>query len=670
MDDGPLSGTTGAVLDPIFALRTRVRLEPGQSASVAFTTLVATSRERAFELADRYHDPHAAQRALDLAWTSSQVELRELGITPADAAVFQELAGHPVLRQRRAPRRPQPELRRNRGSQPLLWANGVSGDWPILLATIDSAEGLPTLRQLLAAHRYWRRRGMMVDLVVLNAHPSELLPGPGRPDHRGGLRHRGHDLDRQAGRRVRPAADQLDAEELLMLRATARVHIACDGRSLGRDPRRRRWPDEPPADELDEPALEPPGRPARSDSRVSRAVRRIGAAASRRVLAPLGATPLGVPAVAAAIRRSAAAPTDASTTASAASPPDGDYEIRVDGDRGAAGAVVQRDRQPARRLRGHRARRRLHLGREQLLLPAHAVAQRSGQRSGRARRSTCGTRRPASCGAPTPGPIREDAPLHRPPRRRAPRRSSTSTAASRPRLTLGMAEDAPVKIALLRVTNRGDRPRRLTLTTYVEWTLGVLREHTQHQVRTAFDREQQARSSRGTPSTRSSPGWTAFHAMSEPVTGYTADRREFLGRNGTRRGARGARRRAAPLERHHRRGHRSLRRAAVRARAGSRARRREIVDPARRRRGARAQRPRRRWPRIATSSAPRPPSTRTVERWDERLSVDHGADAGAHLRRDAQPVDALPGARLPHVGAARRSTRAAAPTASATSSRT
>ena len=78
--DGPLSGTTGAVLDPIFALRVRVRLEPGQSASVAFTTLVAPTRERAFELADRYHDPHAAQRALDLAWTAAQIELRELNI--------------------------------------------------------------------------------------------------------------------------------------------------------------------------------------------------------------------------------------------------------------------------------------------------------------------------------------------------------------------------------------------------------------------------------------------------------------------------------------------------------------------------------------------------------------------------------------------------------------
>ncbi|HEV8362226.1 MAG TPA: glucoamylase family protein, partial [Gemmatimonadaceae bacterium] len=165
--DGPLSGSTGAVLDPIFALRVRVRLDPGRSASVAFTTLVATTAERAFELADRYHHPNAAQRALDLAWTSAHIELRELGITPADAAVFQDLAGYllyalPALRPSTA------ELLSNTGSQDLLWANGISGDWPILLATIDSVEGLPTLQQLISAHRYWRRRGMTVDLVVIN----------------------------------------------------------------------------------------------------------------------------------------------------------------------------------------------------------------------------------------------------------------------------------------------------------------------------------------------------------------------------------------------------------------------------------------------------------------------------------------------------------------------
>ncbi|MBA3968897.1 MAG: hypothetical protein H0X52_02220, partial [Gemmatimonadetes bacterium] len=162
-----LSCTTGAVLDPVFAIRTRVQLQPGKSASISFTTLVAETRERLFELAGRYHDPHSAQRALDLAWTAAQVELRELDVTPSDAALFQDLAGH-LFYSSAAVRAPQEELVRNRGSQPLLWAQGISGDWPIVLAKLESTEGLPTLRQLLAAHRYWRRRGMTVDLVVLN----------------------------------------------------------------------------------------------------------------------------------------------------------------------------------------------------------------------------------------------------------------------------------------------------------------------------------------------------------------------------------------------------------------------------------------------------------------------------------------------------------------------
>jgi cyclic beta-1,2-glucan synthetase len=99
-------------------------------------------------------------------------------------------------------------------------------------------------------------------------------------------------------------------------------------------------------------------------------------------------------------------------------------------------------------------------------------------------------------------------------------------------LRLGMADDAAVKISLLQVTNTSNRPRRLTLTTFVEWTLGVLREQTQHQVRTAFDPSQEAILARNTFDPQFAE-WTAFHAISEPVTGHTGSRREFIGRNGT-----------------------------------------------------------------------------------------------------------------------------------------
>src|SRR5205085_951777 len=46
-EDRPLSNTVGAVLDPIFSLRQRVRIQPGETVRLTFTTAVARTREEA-----------------------------------------------------------------------------------------------------------------------------------------------------------------------------------------------------------------------------------------------------------------------------------------------------------------------------------------------------------------------------------------------------------------------------------------------------------------------------------------------------------------------------------------------------------------------------------------------------------------------------------------------
>ncbi|NUQ21022.1 MAG: hypothetical protein HOQ09_08685, partial [Gemmatimonadaceae bacterium] len=100
------------------------------------------------------------------------------------------------------------------------------------------------------------------------------------------------------------------------------------------------------------------------------------------------------------------------------------------------------------------------------------------------------------------------------------------------RLSLGIAEHEAVKLATLRITNTAGHPRRLTITAYAEWTLGVLREHTQHQVTTFYDRSLGTIFARNTFDPQFA-GWVAFWSISEPVTGHTGDRREFIGRNGS-----------------------------------------------------------------------------------------------------------------------------------------
>ncbi len=169
-----LSDTVGTVLDPIFSLRQRVLIAPGKVARVAFWTLVAPTREALLDLIDKHHDRSAFDRAKTLAWTQAQVELRHLDILAAEAADFQRLAA-PILYVDARFRTPAASLLRGLGSQSMLWSQGISGDLPIVLLRISDAEDIAQVKQLLRAHEYWRMKRLAVDLVIINEHASSYL---------------------------------------------------------------------------------------------------------------------------------------------------------------------------------------------------------------------------------------------------------------------------------------------------------------------------------------------------------------------------------------------------------------------------------------------------------------------------------------------------------------
>jgi len=174
MDGLPLSNTVGTVLDPVFALRHRVRVPPGRTVHIAFWTVVASSRGEVLDLIDKHEDTTAFDRAATLAWTQAQVQLNYLGIDAEQAGLFQRLAGHvlyadPTLR-------PSPDtIRRGGGGPAALWAQSISGDLPIILVRIDNIEDLAIVRQMLRAHEYWRMKQLAVDLVILNERASSYI---------------------------------------------------------------------------------------------------------------------------------------------------------------------------------------------------------------------------------------------------------------------------------------------------------------------------------------------------------------------------------------------------------------------------------------------------------------------------------------------------------------
>jgi cyclic beta-1,2-glucan synthetase len=174
IDGRPLSNTVGTVLDPVFALRRRVRVAPGAIVHIAFWTVVAETREAALDLVDKHRDTTAFERARTLAWTQAQVQLHHLGIDPAEAALFQHVAGH-LLYAGPALRPSSDTILRGCGGQPGLWPMGISGDLPIVLLRIADSEHVDLARQLLQANEYWRMKQLAVDLVILNERASSYI---------------------------------------------------------------------------------------------------------------------------------------------------------------------------------------------------------------------------------------------------------------------------------------------------------------------------------------------------------------------------------------------------------------------------------------------------------------------------------------------------------------
>ena len=170
LDGRALSGTTGATLDPILSLRQRIRLAPGGFARLAFATGFAADRDAAIALCMKYADPTSAPRTFALAATQLSISLRHLGISIDEAQLYESLASR-VFYADRSLGAPPAILRSNMLGQSGLWSLGISGDLPILLVRVLEGDDFSLVRQVLRAQDYWRLKGLIADVVILNEHP-------------------------------------------------------------------------------------------------------------------------------------------------------------------------------------------------------------------------------------------------------------------------------------------------------------------------------------------------------------------------------------------------------------------------------------------------------------------------------------------------------------------
>jgi len=172
--DAQLGGNSGFVLDPIMALRCRVRVPANKKVTLTFWTVVGANREEVEEVRGRLDHPESYQRQAMLAWTRSQVQTRHLGLSLADAANVQKLARY-LLYPDPALRMPAETVATGLGRQSALWPMAISGDYPIFAIRISDVADLEIIAQALRFQEYMRARGLLADLVIVNEQASSYV---------------------------------------------------------------------------------------------------------------------------------------------------------------------------------------------------------------------------------------------------------------------------------------------------------------------------------------------------------------------------------------------------------------------------------------------------------------------------------------------------------------
>ena len=489
-DASALSGSEGSVLDPIVSIRYRITLDAEETATVNIVSGIGETRDAALSLVGKYQDRRLADRVFHLAWTHSDVFLRQINATEADAQLYGSLAGS-VIYANALLRADASVIIKNHRGQSGLWGYAISGDLPILLLRIEDPANIDLVRQLIQAHTYWRLKGLAVDLVIWNedhAGYRQLLH-----DQIMGLIAAGvgtNVTDQPGGIFVRPA-DQISNEERILLQTVARA-IVTDSRGMLADQINRRS-----LVELTMPRLTP--------TRTHRGAPPAVAALPRHDL--LFFNGLG------------------------GFTPDGrEYIITTTHDQVTPAPWVNVLANP-------------HFG---------TVISESGSaytwaENAHEFRLTPWYNDPVSDTSGEAFYLRDEerghfwSPMPLPSRGTTPyvtRHGFGYTVFEhtergiRSEVWVYVAMDASIKFTVLKVRNESGRSRRLSATGYAEWVLGDLRPKTTMHVITEIDPVSGALFARN-PYNTEFPDRTAFFDVDEATRTVSGDRTEFLGRNGT-----------------------------------------------------------------------------------------------------------------------------------------
>ncbi|MCI8397617.1 MAG: hypothetical protein HFJ52_08500 [Clostridia bacterium] len=157
----------GLMPESCIALRRKIKIKSGKEANLNLIISVSENEEEVIKNLEYYKIPENVKREAGIARAKAEEEARYLNLSRTDLETFHLILPYIM--------HPNPmkslyleNLEKKEYKQSDFWKYGISGDIPIMLVTIKSANDIYTVKEMLKVHENLRAKGINTDLILLD----------------------------------------------------------------------------------------------------------------------------------------------------------------------------------------------------------------------------------------------------------------------------------------------------------------------------------------------------------------------------------------------------------------------------------------------------------------------------------------------------------------------
>ena len=163
----PFSNKAGLVTEPIVAMKKIVKIYPKEKIYLDYIISVNEYKKIAYENLKKYSNSESIKRSFEISKAKVDAENRYLGIKGTQIVLYQKILSYIIfdnpLKAKQMSKLPLKEYKKSE-----LWKYGISGEIPIILASIKDINDLYMVTEVLKMYEFFRTKNIKVEIVFLD----------------------------------------------------------------------------------------------------------------------------------------------------------------------------------------------------------------------------------------------------------------------------------------------------------------------------------------------------------------------------------------------------------------------------------------------------------------------------------------------------------------------